>query len=254
MRVVSEEVRVSAELRVLVGDSLSLMAELPDASIDCVLMDPPYCSGAVTEAGRGAAKQQGVVSDRRGEQEWFKGDNMGTAGIAFLLRSVAFDSVRLLRPSGSLLCFMDWRQVPNLIPAIESAGLRYQNLVVWDKGSAGLGHGFRATHELCAHFTNGEPAYHAVDTGNVLRIARVRGGEKEHFAQKPVELLRALLRVVCPEGGSVLDPFCGSGSTLVAAASLGMNAIGFDRDGKHVATAQRRVGAAGDGLFAEARP
>lgn len=236
-------------LQVLVGDCLARMADLPDASIDAVVMDPPYCSGAVTEAGRSAAKSQGVCSERSDAVDWFRGDNMGTAGIAFLLRAVAFESCRILRPSGSLLCFMDWRQVPNLVPAIESAGLRYQNLVVWDKGSPAMGFGFRATHEMCAHFTNGEPAFYSVAHGNVLRVKRVPSADREHFAQKPIELLRTMLSVVCPPGGTVLDPFCGSGSTLVAAASLGMSAIGFERDRGFVEVARKRLGDDSGGLF-----
>lgn len=231
------------------GDCLARLREIPDGSIDAVVMDPPYCSGSITEAGRSAAKSQGVDHKRREDVEWFKGDNMGTAGIAYLLRAVGFESCRILKPSGSVLCFMDWRQVPNLVPAIESSGLRYQNLVVWDKGAAAMGFGFRAAHELCAHFTNGEPAFHSFNGSNVLRHKRLPSADREHFAQKPVELLCDLLRVVCPPGGTVLDPFAGSGSTLVAAASLGMSAIGFERDRGYVEVAKARI-TAGDELFA----
>jgi site-specific DNA-methyltransferase (adenine-specific) len=207
-------------------------------------MYPPYCAGGVGETSRAGSKRQGIRSESAGRFGWFVGDNMGTAGIAFLLRAVAFESTRVLRPSGSLLCFLDWRQVPNVVPAIESAGLRYQNLLVWDKGSMGLGLGFRASHELVAHFSNGSPRYHARDVGNVLRVRRVSRAGRDHQTQKPTELLRALLRVVVPPGGTVVDPFCGSGSTLVAAAELGMGSIGFDRDGKHVRRAAERVEAA----------
>lgn len=238
---------MSVEVRL--GDCLAHMATLPDASIDAVVMDPPYCSGAKTEAERSASTSQGVRSNRREDVAWFTGDNMGTSGIAFLLRAVAFESVRVMRPTGSLLCFMDWRQVPNLVPAIESAGLRYQNLIVWDKGSAAMGNGFRATHELCAHFTNGEFRAYNATPGNVLRHARVPSDDRGHFAQKPVALLRDMISVVCPPGGTVLDPFAGSGSTLVAAASLGMSAIGFERDRGYVEIARRRVAEDGGGLF-----
>jgi site-specific DNA-methyltransferase (adenine-specific) len=238
---------------VLLGDCLAHMRNIPDASVDAVVMDPPYCSGGFSEAGKSAATSQGVCSERRDEVPWFKGDNMTTAGLVWLLRAVAFESCRVLRPSGSLMCFMDWRMVPNLVPALESSGLRYQNLVVWDKGAAALGNGFRATHEMIAHFTNGEPAYHSCQHGNVLRHKRIQSGEREHFAQKPVELLRDLLRTVSPPGGTVLDPFAGSGSTLVAAASLGMNAIGFERDRGYFEVASRRVAEdGGAGLFGTA--
>ena len=222
------------------GDCLRVMASLPDASIDAVITDPPYCSGSVSEASRSAAKGQGLRSENINRFGWFIGDNMGTAGLVFLLRSVAFEYIRLLRGSGSLLVFCDWRMVPNLAPAIESAGLRYQNMVIWDKGSMGLGAGFRAQHEVILHFTAGSPEYHDKGLSNVLKCPRI-GQNREHQTQKPVNLMEQLIRVVCPPGGVVLDPFGGSGTTGVAAKNLGRDAICIERDAQHVETANRRL-------------
>ena len=242
--------------RVIVGDALTELRKLPDSSIDSIITDPPYCAGAVSEASRAAAKGHGLRSDNIRRFGWFIGDNMGTAGLAFLLRDLAFEAVRVVKPTGSLLVFCDWRMVATLEPSIESAGVRFQNLVVWDKGSAGLGTGFRAQHELILHFTFGAPVYHDRSSGNVLRFARV-GDEREHQTQKPVDLLRALVRTVAPEGGTVLDPFCGSGSTGVACLLESRSFLGIDRDPGHVATAQRRLDRTEDplrqgGLFAAA--
>lgn len=222
------------------GDALQVMATMPDASIDAVIMDPPYCSGSVSEASRSAAKGQGLRSENITRFGWFVGDNMGTAGLVFLLRAVAFETIRLLRGGGSLLVFCDWRMVPNLAPAIESAGLRYQNMVVWDKGSMGLGAGFRAQHEIILHFTAGSPEYHDKGLGNVLKCPRIRE-ERDHQTEKPVPLVEQLVRVVCPSGGTVLDPFGGSGTTAVAANNLGRHAICIERDADHVDVARRRI-------------
>lgn len=225
---------------ILHGDALQVMATMADASIDAVVTDPPYCSGSVSEASRGAAKGQGLRSENLTRFGWFVGDNMGTAGLVFLLRAVAFESIRLLKGSGSMLVFCDWRMVPNLAPAIESAGLRYQNMVVWDKGSMGLGTGFRAQHETILHFTAGSPEYHDKGLGNVLKCPRV-GQDREHQTEKPVNLMEQLVRVVCPLGGTVLDPFGGGGTTAVAANNLGRNAICIERSIEHVETSRRRV-------------
>lgn len=113
------------------GDCLEVMESLE--RVDAVITDPPYCSGAVSEASRTAAPGQGLRTETLQRFGWFVGDNMGTAGLVFLLRSMAFRAVDLIQPSGSMLTFCDWRMVPNLAPAIESAGMRYQNMVVWDK-------------------------------------------------------------------------------------------------------------------------
>jgi DNA modification methylase len=223
------------------GDAVETMAALD--RVDAIVTDPPYCSGSVSEASRAAAKGQGLRSENLTRFGWFVGDNMGTAGLVFLLRSVAFHAIPILSPEGSLLVFCDWRMVPNLAPAIESAGLRYQNMVVWDKGAMGLGTGFRAQHEIVLHFTAGSPKYHDLGTGNVVKAGRVQAEDREHQTQKPVDLMEKLLRVVSPPDGIVLDPFMGSASTGVATLKAGRRFIGIERDPEHFETACRRIAA-----------
>jgi DNA modification methylase len=248
-------VRIADVIR---ADALTVLRSMETASVDAIVTDPPYCAGAVSEAQRTRAAGQGLRSENIRRFGWFTGDNMGTAGLVWLLREMAFEATRVVRPTGSVVVFCDWRMLSALQPAIESAGLRYQNLVVWDKGSMGLGLGFRAQHELAMrfgvtdpehpdpeafgmHFTLGDPEYHDKGTGNVLRAGRVRADDREHQTQKPVELMRQIVRVVCPPGGCVVDPFCGSGSTGVAAVLEGREFFGADRDPEHVETARRRI-------------
>ena len=223
------------------GDAIESMAMLPDQSVDAVVMDPPYCAGAVAEASRTAAKGQGLRSETLTRFGWFTGDNMGTAGLVFLLRAIAFQAMAVVKPSGHLLCFCDWRMLPNIAPGIESAGWRYQGLVVWDKGHMGLGNGFRAQHELVLHYTAGAPTYHDRATSNVIQSKRVHHTEREHQTQKPVDLLQRLIRVVVPKGGTVLDPFAGSGSTGIAALAEGCHFIGIEREAEYVEIARRRL-------------
>jgi DNA modification methylase len=223
------------------GDCLDVMASLGDGEFDAIVTDPPYCSGSVSEASRVAAKGQGLRSEILRRFGWFTGDNMGTAGLAYLLRSVAVEATRVVRPTGSVLMFCDWRMVANLAPAIESAGLRMQNLLVWDKGSMGLGTGFRTQHEMILHYTLGSPEYHAADVGNVIRSRRVSKEDRDHQTQKPVELMEDIVRVVCPLLGTVLDPFGGSGTTALACIRSGRNCVIIERDPGHVETAVRRV-------------
>lgn len=225
------------------GDALETMESLKER-VDLVLTDPPYCSGSVSEAKRTAAKGQGLRSVNVRKLGWFVGDNMGTAGLVWLLRSMAFRGLQLLNAEGSLLVFCDWRMVPNLAPAIESAGLRWQNMVVWDKEAMGLGLGFRAQHEIVLHFTAGAPKYHDLGTANVLTAGRVGALDREHQTQKPLELLHKLIRVTSAPGALILDPFMGSGSTGVAAVERGRRFIGIERDETHFETACRRIEAA----------
>lgn len=221
------------------GDCLEVMRGLPAGSVDAIVTDPPYCSGGFTESQRSKAKGQGLRSETFQDVDWFIGDNMGTSGLVWLLRGIAYEACRLLKKGGTLSVFTDWRMVSNLQPAIEAAGLRFQSLVVWDKEHAGLGHGFRAQHELILHFSVNTPQYHDMSTGNVIRVKRERW--EYHPTQKPVEIMRRIARVVCPRGGVILDPFMGSGTTGLAAGAEGMQFIGIERDEQYTRTALERI-------------
>lgn len=217
------------------GDALRLLAEMPDESVDTVLTDPPYSSGTRREA----AKTLRAKSMLRSEREWFGTDSLTTNGFTWLMREIAVECHRLLRPGGHLFSFIDWRMMPVLSGAIESADLRPMSLVVWDKGHFGMGAHFRNQHELILHFAKGDPAAALRhDVSNVIRQRTVP--DSDHPTQKPTALLGVLLSVVTPKGGTVLDPFAGSGSTLVAAADAGMKAIGIEREAGYCSMIERR--------------
>ena len=231
------------DVKLYLGDCLEVLKTLPDGCVDAVVTDPPYCAGAISEANRVRSNGQGLRSENLKRFGWFVGDNMGTSGLVWLLRSIATECLRLVKPTGSMLVFCDWRMLSAAQPAIESAGVRYQGLIVWDKGSMGLGSGFRCRHELIMHFTFGSPEYHDKGTPNVICCPRV-GANREHQTQKPVGLVSRLLAVVCPSGGTVLDPFMGSGTTGVAAVQTDLSFVGVERDPGYYATAERRINAA----------
>lgn len=233
----------SDRYRVINGDALDAMRAMPHGSVDAVITDPPYASGAFTEAGKQQAKSQGVDDDYDTVRRlgWFAGDNMTTAGLVFLLRSVAFEAARVLVDGGSMLTFCDWRQTPNLGPALESAGLRWQQLIVWDKQSAGMGVGFRAQHEIVLLHVKGTGRFHDNSAGNVIRCGRVRAADRQHPTEKPLELLRRLVRTVAPPQGVVLDPFAGSGTTGAAALQEGRRFVGIEREPEYCALIDARL-------------
>ncbi len=76
---------------------------------------------------------------------------------------------------------------------------------------------------------------------NILRSGFSSGEGHDHIAQKPIKLLGALIELVTQEGQVVLDPFCGSGSTLVAAKAVGRHYLGFEINADFVKTAKKRL-------------
>ncbi len=226
------------------GDALEIIAAL-DVAVDAVVTDPPYASGSRTEASKsssGAMLRAGRFADRPIDL-----DQMTTTGFVWMMRAVAQGCRPLLPDGGSFVSFIDWRQWPNLVGAIETANLRVQGMVVWDKGHFGLGNGFRSQHELILHASKGVPTIYDKGIGNVLQFPRQ--APVDHPSPKPLRLMERLIETVVPPGGLVLDPFAGSGTTLVAAKNTGRRAIGVEFDADYCRVAADAL--AQDLLFAE---
>jgi site-specific DNA-methyltransferase (adenine-specific) len=219
------------------GDTLDVIAGMATL-IDAVVTDPPYASGTRLEASKsasGAMLRAGRFADRPIEL-----DQMTSTGFIWLMRAIAQGCRDLLPDGGSLLSFIDWRQWPNLVGALETCNYRVQGMIVWDKGSMGLGNGFRSQHELVCHASKGVPNVHDKGKGNVFRFPRQE--PTDHPSPKPQGLMEHLIEVVTPAGGLVLDPFMGSGTTLRAAKDLGRRAIGIELDERYCEIAARRLG------------
>ena len=221
----------------LLGDCFEHMATIPSGSVDMVCTDPPYSSGTRREGAKGVRK-----SMTRGTEAsaWFGSDSLTTNGFLYLMRQCAVEWQRILKPRGHILVFIDWRMMPALAGAVESADLRHAGLLVWDKTYFGMGSCFRNQHELILHFTKGVGAdAQRRDVGNVLSHKPVRKGD--HPTEKPQALIDDLLSVCSAPGDLVLDPFAGSGTTAVAAENAGRRWICIERDPDYYAKAVDRV-------------
>lgn len=219
------------------GDAIEVMSELDAEAVDVVLTDPPYSSGGKRENARSV--RQSMIRSLDND-DWIRGDAMSTNGYVHLLRTCGLQWRRVLRRGGHALVFTDWRMSSHLSAALESADLRQLPMLVWDKDILGMGAVFRNQHEFIVHTSVGMPRPpQRRDVPNVLRARSIRGGT--HPTEKPETLLRTLLSVVAPPGGVVLDPFAGSGSTLTAARSLGMPAIGIEIDERYCEVIAQRL-------------
>lgn len=219
------------------GDCLAVMEEMPPQSISTVLTDPPYSSGGRRENARSMRKS---MLRETSDDDWIRGDAMSTNGFTWLMRMCGLQWRRILSPGGHVLSFIDWRMASTLAAALESADLRQHPILVWDKKRFGMGAVFRNQHEFIVHMSAGNPTEpQRRDVPNVLGFAPVKDGA--HPTEKPEPLLRTLLSVVTARGQTVLDPFAGSGSTLAAAQSIGLRAIGIESDERYCEITARRL-------------
>lgn len=216
------------------ADCLQVLDAL-EIEVDAIVMDPPYASGARTEAEKRASGS--MVRGQRWAAKPIENDQMTTAGFVWLMRHVLKKTH--LRKGGSVLSFIDWRQWPNLLGVVESVNLRVQTMIVWDKESYGLGNGFRVQHELIMHACKGTPTITNRGTANVIRCPR--DNNSDHPSPKPRDLMHRLLLVVSGVGDLVIDPFMGCGPTLVAAQDLRRRAIGIEIDERYCEIAAERL-------------
>lgn len=204
-------------------DCLEAMAEMPSASVDAIVTDPPYAIPTIVAANRNTTINVGDLS---------------LIESAFRVMFAEFD--RILKPTGRFFMFCDGTSYPVIFRA--AYGKFSTALLVWNKGRIGMGREFRKSHELIMHcWKSDTPIFKdGIGRPDVLDCKPI-GGEREHPAQKPVDLLKQLL-LVC--GDTIFDPFAGSGSTGVACKELNKNFIGFEIDDAYCEIAKRRIVAA----------
>jgi DNA modification methylase len=234
--------------RLLCGDATSpeVIALLMGGEYaQMVLTDPPY-NLSILEHVSG--------SGRHGEFAMASGEMSEAEFTRFLLR-VLVVLLAHVADGAILFMFMDWRHILLLLAAGRKARLDLFNLCVWAKTNAGMGSLYRSQHELVAVFKNGSaPHINNVELG---RHGRNRtnlwtypgmnsfGPERDealalHPTVKPVALVEDAILDCSNRNGIVLDPFVGSGTTLIAAERTGRRAFGLELDPLYVDVALRR--------------
>lgn len=226
-------------------DSLAVLAQLPDASVDIVLADPPYSSGGMVRGDRTQGDTKTKYSGGYGKQpdhQEFSGDNRDQRGYGYWVALWLAESLRVTKQGGLCLIFTDWRQLPMTTDALQSGGWVWRGIVPWYKPvTRPMPGGFAGSCEYVVWGSAG-PLERDYQGGSYLPGFYQANAprDREHLTQKPLEVMRQLVKVA-PVGGVVLDPFMGSGTTGVAAVLEGRKFIGVEMVPHFVSIAQRRI-------------
>jgi DNA modification methylase len=219
---------------------------LGDESAHVVITDPPFNLRVDGISGLGKVRHEefAMASGEMSEAEF-------TVFLSTFLGHVKHHS----SDGAILFVFMDWRHLFELTCAGREQNLALKNLVVWAKDNAGMGTFYRSRHELIFVFKNGEAAHtntfelgqHGRYRTNVWEYPGVntfRTGRLDELAMhptvKPVALLADAIRDVTERNAIVLDPFAGSGSTLIAAEKTGRRARCIEFEPKYCDVIVRR--------------
>ena len=238
--------------RIISGDACDpeivgrLMRDDPPAQL--LLTDEPYNVPIAGNVSRAGHREFAMASGEMSEAEYL------AFNLAWMQAFLPF-----LVDGGILATFIDWRGYPVVHAAATRAALMPLNLVVWNKTNAGIGSLYRSQHELLPLFKKGAAAH--VDNIELGRKGRwrsnvwtcpgasslgsdARRGLKDHPTVKPTGLLEDALLDLTNRGNIVIDPFLGSGSTLIAADKTGRICRGAELDPLYVDVILRRYEAA----------
>jgi DNA modification methylase len=234
--------------RVICGDATDpgVVARVTegDPPARMALTDVPYNIAIVDNVTRGDHREFKMASGEMSDKEFGEFNSSWIAAVS----SHVCDG-------GMVATFIDWRGYHIVHAAATNAGLALINVPVWNKSNAGMGSLYRSKHEFLPIFKKGEgPHVNNVKLGkngrsrsNVWDYAGAsslgsdaRRGLKEHPTVKPTTMLKDFLLDVTHRGDIVIDPFLGSGSTLIAAQECGRLCRGVEIDPLYVDVIIRR--------------
>jgi site-specific DNA-methyltransferase (adenine-specific) len=208
------------------GDALTVLRQMESELIDFIITDPPYGVDFQSRRRTATPQKDKIANDKSPFIWWL------------------YDAFRVLTDGGGLLCFSRWDVQQVFIDAMKIAGFAVKSVIVWDRGVHGMGDlkkTFAPRYDTCIfaikdafEFPSGRPA-------DVIQCQRLDGSKLTHPNEKPVDLMRRLVEATTKPGDLILDPFAGSGTTLVAALQSGRRYIGVEISPQHYETAQRRI-------------
>ncbi len=239
----------SASDQLVLADWVDLVPTLEDESVDLFYTDPPFNTGRTQSAQAGSYQDSWETTD--GWVDWF--------------RERVELTIPKLKATASLLIHVDWRtshRVRVLLDELLRED-RFVNHLIWRYGLGGSSpRRFARKHDDILFYCIDPKAYYfqapmvpatsnrmkgqlkkATDVLDIPTLNNMADERVGYPTQKPLKLLKLLIEACCPVGGTVLDPCCGSGTTLVAAAEMGRTYVGCDRSEQAIEVAQQRLDA-----------
>lgn len=225
------------------GDALTVLKTLPNESVNAVITDPPYNSGGRTSSERTSrtARAKYVSGDSAHDLRTFPGENRDQRSYRSWLTALLTEAYRASTEHAVAVVFSDWRQEPTTSDALQMAGWTWTGTIPWVKPtSRPRKGGFKQSAEFITWGVKGTLAKNRDLYLPGHFIASQPRKDRVHITQKPVEIMRQLVQI-CPEGGTVLDPFTGSGTTGIAALREGRRFVGVELSSHYATIAERRL-------------
>ena len=223
-------------------DALTFLSALQGKSVDLVLTDPPYAISRKTSYTN--TKLDKYKTHHADYGDW---DRVPHEDHAALLQEVFQQFYRVLKPSGTVICWYDIWKLQELRGWAEEARFVQPRLVIWQKGNPVPINSKRNyltnSREVAATFVKGRsPTFHSQYDNGIYHAPIHRDGCKRiHPTQKPLGVTSDLIKKHSNPGDIVLDTFAGSGTHLLAALQCGRHAWGCEPNPDYFAAARSRL-------------
>ena len=211
-------------------DCLNILPTIPDESIDLVITDPPY--GFKYELWRPKRERlcdQPILNDNENYYE--------------LLDETLKECYRIMKDGSAIYIFCGYQKIEGFVELVKKY-FKYKNILVWVKNNwtAGDLYGNYGTKtEYVIYATKGRHILNGKRNHNVLEYKRIPPTQAHFKFQKPLDLLKFLIEKSSQENDLVLDPFMGSGSTIIAGKLLNRKTIGIEADPNTYEIALNRI-------------
>lgn len=220
---------------------------LGDGLVAMVITDPPWNVQINGHVGNSGQTQHREFVEASGE--------MSDAEFSSFLQTVIGRIAEAADDGALVYLFIDWRSIDKVLVAGQVLGLSLLNIIVWNKKNAGMGSLYRSQHELiclfkkgggrhCNNIKLGATGRYRTNVWDYAGANSFGAGRmdqlKAHPTAKPVIMIADAIKDVTKRGDIVLDPFCGSGTTLLAAHKTGRVARCMELDPLYVDVAVRR--------------
>ena len=213
------------------GDSLALMKNIPDGSVDLIVTDPPY---RCISGGRAGKKNQPTGILMKNDGKLFDHNNVKASEFFPEL-------YRVLKDNAQCYVMVNLLNLQEFMTEATKAGFKIHNLLIWKKNNATPNKWYMKNCEFTLFLYKGKAKY-INDCGSKQchEFDNIHG-RKTHPTEKPVELMEYYILNSSAENDTVLDPFMGSGSTGVACMRTGRNFIGMELDERYFSVADARM-------------
>jgi len=241
--------------RIIKGDCLRVMKKWPDNSIDMILTDPPWFISKQVKIHRSLNPQKYKYVGKDISLDFGKWDHFDSEEAYWDYIMARFsEMVRVLKPKGHLITFFDQRRISHLIDYLQEHNMLLRQHLYWLKSNPvprARKVDFMVALEQAVWFTKGTKSgatfnYQLGQQANYIRHSIVghttkADGERIHPTQKPIGVMQVWIKYLTNKGELVVDPFCGSAATCIAAWQCGRNFAGIESKHQYAEAARKRV-------------